>query len=55
MENNKVICARCGRAFDVWTTIEKNIKCPFCSAEGKNPYYKKPEKIDPSKMFIKMK
>lgn len=49
----KILCIHCGRHFIVWDIHEKIIKCPHCDAEGKNPYYVPPKKVDPEKVFVR--
>ena len=53
-DRNQTICLNCGRVFRVWDVTEKKCECPFCNAKGDNPYYRKPEKISQSKMFVKL-
>ena len=49
--NKKVICMNCGRPFQIWNIHDKYVNCPFCNAQGKNPYYVEPKKISPEKEF----
>lgn len=50
----KIVCMNCGRLFPLWDRHEKTIKCLFCSARGKNPYYVPSKKVNPEKVFMKL-